>query len=312
MGKRRPDSTFTRRDLLRFAAAVGAALPLGVLGAPPAEAIRMRAIPSSGEGIPAMGLGTSRTFEVGAGAAERAEPREVMERFAAAGGRVVDSSPMYGSAETVVGDLAADLGVTDGLFFATKVWTDGREDGIRQMERSMARLRTGQIDLMQVHNLVDTETHLRTLRDWKEQGRVRYIGITHYHEGAHDDLTRWLKNERLDFVQLNYSIAEREAEDDLLPLAAERGVAVLVNRPFARGNLFRAVRGKPLPEWAGEFDCHSWAQYFLKYVLGHPAVTCPIPATSKPKHLVDNMQAAFGALPDAGQRRRMRDHLETL
>jgi diketogulonate reductase-like aldo/keto reductase len=311
MGTRhRSQSTFTRRDVLRLAAAAGAALPLRSLGA--GEAIRTRQIPSSGEAIPVIGLGTSGTFEVGADAAARAGPRAVLEQFVAAGGRVVDTSPMYGSAERVVGDLAAELGVANRIFYATKVWTEGREDGIEQMQRSMERLRAPQIDLMQVHNLVDTAAHLRTLREWKDQGKIRYIGITHYHEGAYDDLSQWLRNERLDFVQLNYSIAEREAEDELLPLAAERGVAVLVNRPFARGGLFRAVRGKPLPEWAAEFDCHSWAQFFLKYLLGNPAVTCPIPATSKPKHLADNMGAAFGALPDAAQRQRMVAHLESM
>ena len=212
---------------------------------------------------------------------------------------------MYGRSESVVGDLAAELHVRDQLFLATKVWTNGMDAGIRQMEQSFRRLRTQRIDLMQVHNLVDWRTHLTTLRRWKEQGKVRYLGITHYTESAHDDLAAVHEAEKLDFLQVNYSLAERGAEGRLLPLVAEQGVAVIVNRPFAQGQLFRKVRGRPLPPWAAEIGCATWAQFFLKFVIGHPAVTCVIPGTSKVRHLIDNMQAGFGPLPDAAMRRRM-------
>ena len=268
------------------------------------SAIR-RAIPASGELLPAIGLGTWQTFDVGGAESERAPLRDVMREFARLGGSVVDSSPMYGGAEGVVGDLATALDLRPKLFLATKVWTSGREAGIRQMNQSFARMRTERMDLMQVHNLLDWRTHLATLRDWKAQGKIRYIGVTHYTESAYDDLARVLETEPLDFVQLNYSIVEREAERRLLPLAQERRVAVLVNRPFSQGGLFREVRGKALPAWAAEFDCASWAQFFLKFIVSHPAVTCAIPATSKVKHLVDNMQAGVGRLPDSAARERM-------
>jgi diketogulonate reductase-like aldo/keto reductase len=229
----------------------------------------------------------------------------VLRRFVDLGGRVVDSSPMYGAAESVVGDLAADLGVRERLWVATKVWTSGRAAGIAQMERSLQRLRGPRVDLMQVHNLVDWRTHLATLRAWKDAGRVRYIGVTHYTASAYDELERILRAEALDFVQLNYSVVEREAERRLLPLARDRRVAVLVNRPFAEGALFARVRGRPLPAWAADVDCASWAQLFLKWIVAHPAVTCVIPATSRPPHLEDNMQAGAGRLPDAAARDRI-------
>jgi diketogulonate reductase-like aldo/keto reductase len=226
-----------------------------------------------------------------------------------AGGTVVDSSPMYGQAETVVGDLAAELNLHPSLFVATKVWTQGREAGVAQMERSRQRLRVARLDLLQVHNLVDWPTHLRTLRDWKAAGRVRYLGVTHYTASAYGELERIMRSEPLDFVQLNYSLAEPEAEHRLLPLAGERGIAVLVNRPYAEGALFRHVRGRPLPPWAAELGCQSWGQFFLKWILAHPAVTCVIPATSKPEHLADNMAAGTGVLPDPATRARMAAHL---
>ena len=231
--------------------------------------------------------------------------REVLRRFVALGGTVIDSSPMYGESETVVGDLAGETGVNKSLFLATKVWTSGREAGIRQMETSLKRLRTPKLDLMQVHNLVDWQTHLKTLRGWKEQGRVRYLGITHYTESAYADLERVMRAEKPEFVQLNYSIVSRTAEQRLLPLARELGIAVLVNRPFEKSGLFGKVRGRELPPWAAEFDCASWAQFFLKFILAHPVVTCAIPATSKVKHLEDNMQAGLGRLPDAATREKM-------
>ncbi len=277
----------------------------GPAGAGVAPSPLERPIPSSGEKIPAVGLGTWRTFDVGASATERAPLKDVLQRFAELGGRVVDSSPMYGAAESVVGDLATDLAITDTLFLATKVWTSGRDTGVAQMEQSLRRLRRQRLDLMQIHNLLDWRTHLRTLREWKAAGRVRYVGVTHYTSSAYDELERVLRGEPLDFVQVNYSLGEREAERRILPLARDRGVAVLANRPFSEGGLFQRVRGRALPEWATALDCESWAQFFLKWILAHSAVTCVIPATSRPQHLVDNMKAGTGNLPDAATRERM-------
>jgi len=244
-------------------------------------------------------------FDVGASRAERDPLGEVLKRFVALGGRVIDSSPMYGAAESVAGDLAADLAINDTLFVATKVWTSGREAGIAQMEHSLARLRRRRLDLMQIHNLLDWRTHLPTLRDWKQAGRIRYLGVTHYTASAYDELERVLRGEPLDFVQVNYSLGEREAERRILPLARDRGVAVLVNRPFSEGGLFQRIRGQALPPWAAAIGCESWAQFFLKWILAHPAVTCVIPATSRPEHLVDNMKAGAGPLPDGATRERM-------
>ena len=298
--------TLTRRKLLKLLLGSGAGVALGSFpSAAQSKKQLMRAIPKSGERIPAMGLGTSGNFEVGEGGDVRAPVKEVLRLFTEMGGRLIDTSPMYSTAETVVGDLAVELDVLKDLFIATKVWTYGRVEGIRQMETSMDRLRTKRIDLMQVHNLKEWQTHLTTLRAWKGEGRIRYLGVTHYRVDAYDRISRLIKSEKLDFVQFNYSIVTREAENRLLPLAADKGTAVLINRAFEDGALFRRVRGKPLPTWAAEFDCHSWAQFFLKYVLAHPAVTCVIPATGKPKHLVDNMGAGIGRLPNAKTRRRM-------
>ena len=291
----------TRRMALRLLAAAAVAPSR----AASAEPLRERPIPSSGEMLPVIGLGTWRTFDVGAGAAERAPLKEVIGAFVALGGRVVDSSPMYGAAEAVVGDLAGELGVADKLFFATKVWASGREAGLAQMEQSFRRLRARRLDLMQIHNLLDWRAQLRTLRDWKAAGRLRYIGVTHYTAGAHDELERVLRAEPLDFVQVNYSAGEREAEQRILPLARDRGIAVLVNRPFTEGALFQRVRGQSLPAWAADFGAESWAQLFLKWILAHPAVTCAIPATSRREHLQDNMKAGIGALPDAAARERL-------
>ena len=292
----------TRRMALRLLAAAAVAAPIRTASADPLLA---RPIPSSGEMLPVLGVGTWRTFDVGAGPAERAPLKEVLGAFVALGGRAVDSSPMYGAAEAVVGDLAGELGVADKLFLATKVWASGREAGLAQMEQSFRRLRARRLDLMQIHNLLDWRTQLRTLRDWKAAGRLRYIGVTHYTEGAYDELERVLRAEPLDFVQVNYSAGEREAEQRILPLARDRGVAVLVNRPFTEGALFQRVRGRSLPAWAAEFGAESWAQLFLKWILAHPAVTCAIPATSRREHLQDNMKAGIGALPDAAARERL-------
>lgn len=256
------------------------------------------------EPLPRIGLGTWQTFDVGPSDAERKPLREVLAEFVKLGGRVVDSSPMYGRSEDVLGDLSVETGVRDKLFVATKIWTSGRAAGIRQMEESERKLR-GRVDLMQVHNLLDVDTHLTTLREWKREGRIRYLGITHYTSGAYADLERIIDRGGIDFVQLNYSLAEREAERRILPHALSKGVAVLVNRPFGGGSLFREVRNKPLPSFAAEIGCSSWAELFLEFVIAHPAVTCAIPATSKVEHLRQNMRAGSGVMPDAEMRKRI-------
>jgi diketogulonate reductase-like aldo/keto reductase len=277
-----------------------------------AASVIRRPLPRGGDSLPVIGLGTWQTFDASASPAAREPLKNVLRAFVRLGGKVVDSSPMYGKSESVVGDLAAELGLQNQLFLATKVWTSGRDSGIRQMEESFRRLRTERVDLMQVHNLVDWRTHLATLRRWKEQGKIRYIGVTHYTAGAYDQLAAVLEKEDLDFVQLNYSVAERDAERRLLPLAAEKRIGVVVNRPFAEGGLFSKVRGKPLPPWAAQIGCASWAQFLLKFVVSHPAVTCAIPATSKVQHLTDNMQAGVEPFPDAGMRERMARYVAEL
>jgi len=267
-----------------------------------APAMITRPIPSSGEAMPVVGLGTWSVFDVGGDAAERAPLKEVVRRLVDAGGRMIDTSPMYARAEAVTGDLVAELGVRPRAFFATKVWTSGKEQGIAQMRRSAERLRTEIIDLIQIHNLQDWRTHLATLRQMKAAGQVRYIGITHYTTSSLPELARILTSEPgIDFVQFGYSLATRDAETRLLPVAASRGVATIVNQPFETGDMFRRVHGKPVPEWAAEFDCTSWAQLFLKYILAEPAVTAVIPATANPEHMADDLKAGFGRLPDAQQ-----------
>ncbi len=265
-----------------------------------AEPILLRPIPSTGEQIPAIGLGSWQTFDV----AEIAPITGVLKRFLELGGRVIDSSPMYGKSEEAIGKMLAAIAPKERPFLATKVWTEGKDDGIAQMKRSITRLGSpAKLDLMQIHNLVDWKTHLATLRAWKDAGTIRYIGITHYASSAFDDLERIMKTEKLDFVQLPYSVASRGVEKRLLPLAAEKGIAVLVMQPFSSGNLFTQVKGKALPPVAAELGCTSWGQLFLKFLLGHPAVTCPIPATSKVKHVEDNLGAMRGPVPDAAQRK---------
>lgn len=258
-----------------------------------------RPIPSTREALPLIGCGTWIGFDVSPGSPEHQRLPGVLDALFAAGGKLIDSSPMYGRAEAVTGDLLAARGQRDQAFLATKVWTSGREAGIAQMEQSFQRLRTARIDLLQVHNLVDWRTHLATLRDWKAQGRVRYIGITHYTASAYAEVEAVLRAEPLDFLQINYSADARQAEERLLPLAAERGVAVIANMPFGGGGLLRRLRAQPLPGWANEIGCASWAQLLLKFVLSHPAVTCTIPGTSRPEHMADNAAAAAGAFPDA-------------
>ena len=275
-------------------------------------ALMTRAIPATGETLPVIGLGTWQVFDVGGAAAARAPLHGVLRAFFAGGGRLIDSSPMYGTSESVVGDLAAELGLLGKLFIATKVWTSGREAGIRQMETSFKRLRVERMDLMQIHNLVDAAVHTKTLLDWKAKARVRFIGITHYTSSAHAEVEKWLKTGPYDFLQINYSLAERESERRLLPLCKDRNVAVITNRPFAEGAMFRRVRGKPLPAWAAEFGAASWAQFFLKWIVAHPAVTCAIPGTGKPEHITDNVAAGFGALPDEKMRQRMAGYFDSL
>jgi aryl-alcohol dehydrogenase-like predicted oxidoreductase len=304
--------SISRRNVLKLLA--GGPLALRMNDSRAADLLR-RPIPASGELLPAVGLGTWQVFDIAGQAGELGQARAALARFAALGGTVVDSSPMYGTSESVLGDLASGLGIHKRLFLATKVWTSGRDAGIRQMEQSIARMRValkGPLDLMQVHNLVDANTHLATLRDWKAAGRVRYVGVTHYHEGAYAELERALRLDGIDFVQLNYSLAERAADKRLLGLAAERRIAVIINRPFAEGALFTRVAGKPLPGWSAEFGCASWAQFFLKWILAHPAVTCAIPGTRNVKHIDDNLGAATGPLPDAATRRKMAAHIDSL
>lgn len=304
----------TRREAARLigASAVGLALPISARATSESSTMLTRTIPSLGEKLPVIGLGTWRAFDVDLTTDNRRQLEEVLSLFVKLSGRVIDSSPMYGRAEEVIGELTAALGIRDKLFLATKVWTHGKENGIKSMEHSMSLLRTKRIDLMQVHNLLDVHTHLATLREWKEQGRIRYLGITHYEAGAFPDVEKIMRSEKLDFVQINYSLMERDAEARVLPLAQERGVAVIVNRPFGAGDLFDKVRSKPLPDWATEFDCRSWAQFFLKWIVAHPAVTCAIPATDKPGHLEDNMQGGVGRLPDENTRRRMVELVSSL
>ena len=264
-------------------------------------------IPSTGETVPVIGCGTWQTFDVGSGSGARAPLREVLKLLER---NIVDSSPMYGSSESVAGDLIAELGMREKLFIATKVWTSGRDAGIRQMETSFKRLRVRQMDLMQVHNLVDVETHTKTLKEWKAQKRVRYIGITHYTSSAYAEVERTLKTGQYDFLQINYSLGERESEKRLLRIAEDLRVAVIANRPFAEGALFRRVKGKALPPWAAELGIASWAQYFLKWIVSHRAVTCAIPGTGNPKHMQDNLGAGAGKLPDEKERRKMTEFFD--
>lgn len=287
-----------RRQVMGMLGAAAAGLTTSVSQAADAPMLA-RKIPSSGELLPVVGMGTWQTFDAGDDKVRRAQLEQLLGEFAALGGAVIDSSPMYGSSEEVAGALAHKLQLRPRLFIATKVWTQGRAAGIAQMNDSMAKLQARPIDLMQVHNLVAVDTHLATLRDWKRDGIVRHVGVTHYTASAHDAVARIVASQPLDFIQINYSAGEREAEQRLLPLARERGVAVIANRPFAGGDVLRRLRGVALPPWAADIDCRSWAQVLLKYVLSHPAITCAIPATTKLEHLRDNMQAGHGRMPDA-------------
>jgi len=295
-----------------LAAASASAVAPGALGAADARPMATRKVPSSGEEIPVIGMGSADTFNVGEDAASRAPLRDVLRGLADGGGSVVDTSPMYGRAETVIGDLTDALGLRSRLWLATKVWTRGRDSGARQIEESFARLRTNRLELLQVHNLLDWREHVPTIRKLQESGRVRYMGVTHYRADAHAELERVLGEQRFDWVQVNYSLAEPEAAERLLPFCAERGIAVMVNRPFADGALFARVRDRSLPSWAAEIGCETWGQFFLRFVISHPAVTCVIPATSKARHVADNCAAGRLPLPDRGQRERMRAYWQSL
>jgi aryl-alcohol dehydrogenase-like predicted oxidoreductase len=299
---------FTRRDILKL----GAGAAAGALAAPARSAGELvtHAIPSSGERLPVIGIGTNR-YRTGS-EAEIAPLRETLKTFVGAGGKVIDTAPMYGSSEVVLGQLISALGIRNELFLATKVYASGRESGAEEMNDSFKRLQTDHIDLIQVHNLSDTATQLAAMREGKQAGRYRYVGVTTSQDAQYEDMETVLKSETLDFVQVDYSIDNRTAAERILPLALERRVAVLVNLPFGRARLFSAVRGKPLPGWAAEFECASWAQFFLKYVVSHPAVTVAIPGTRRPEHVLDNLGAARGRLPDAAQRKKMEQFFETL
>ena len=262
-------------------------------------------IPVSGEQLPVIGLGTWQAFDVGGQPDQHAARADVLEAFVDLGGMLIDSSPMYGTSEQVIGQLAQELSVQSRLFIATKVWTTGREAGIAQMRDSMRKLRVEAVDLMQVHNLVDVNTHLDTLDDWREQKLIRYTGVTHYTAAGAEELARLLDRRRVDFVQINYSVAQREAEKRLLPRAESMGIAVIANLPLGGGKLLRRLRNKPVPPWAAEIGCTTWSQLLLKFVVSHPAITCAIPATSNPLHLRDNMRAGLGVMPDERMRSRI-------
>jgi aryl-alcohol dehydrogenase-like predicted oxidoreductase len=287
-------------------AAAGAVRSASAAQRAPGSALLTRRIPSTGESLPVIGLGTSGPFEVGAAPADRAGPQEVLDTFFGAGATLIDTSPMYTTAEAVLGDLLTPT-MQRQAFIATKVWTRGGAEGIAQMMRSMQLMKRENVELMQVHNLLDLDAHLGTLRDWKRAGRIRYLGITHYTVASHTDLANVIKREKPDFVQFNYSASTPDAENTLLPLCADLGVATLINRAFDDGKLFERLRGRPLPPFAADIDCTSWGQVLLKYVISHPAVTCVIPATGKRRNMLDNLAAGRGRLPDAKQRQAIVD-----
>lgn len=301
-----------RRTVLKLLAAAAGSSVFPALADDVDALVMRRKIPSSGEMLPVVGLGTSRVFDVDERSESRSPLIEVLRHLVAQGGSVIDTSPMYGRAEQVAGELVGQAGLHDRIFMATKVWTRGREAGIEQMDESFRLLGVETMDLMQIHNLMDWQTHIETLRAWKEEGRIRYTGITHYRTDAFDALEELMRGQLLDFVQLNYSILTPDAEERLLPLAADRGIAILVNRPYERGAVFAKVSGQQVPEWAAERGISTWGQFFLKWVLSNPAVTCVIPGTSKPHHMLDNLAAGTGYMPDDAFRQRMQTFIAGL
>ncbi|MEA3092067.1 MAG: hypothetical protein QOJ04_3409 [Caballeronia sp.] len=301
-----------RRILLAAASALLPLRPPSSFGQTPAPAVpppsahmNTRPVPSTGEALPVVGCGTWRTFDVGDNAQAQAALADVLRILFDNGGSVIDSSPMYGSSEAVAGAVLTRIGGHRRAFVATKVWTEGRDAGIAQMDESMRRLQQPRIDLMQVHNLLDWRTQLATLREWKAQGRIRYLGITHYTSGAFADVEAVMRSETIDFVQINYAADDRSAEERLLPLARERGIGVIVNQPFGGGGLLGKLKGQPVPEWSREIGCTTWAQLLLKFVLAHPAVTCVIPGTGRPEYMRDNVRAGFGSYPDQSMQQRI-------
>ncbi len=306
---------YNRRTVLKAGLALGAsalASPRELLAqAPP---LIQKKIPSTGESIPIIGLGTARRYEEIKTDAEKVPLRETIRRFQELGGKVIDSSPSYGTAEAVVGELVDGLKVRDSLFLATKVSLRkvGREGGIAQIEESFKKFRTRRIDLIAVHNLLDTDTQLRNLRELKQAGRIRYVGITTSFDNQYGEFERTMRRETLDFIQVDYALDNRDAGERIIPLAGDRGMAVMINLPFGRGRLFNAVQGKKLPEWAAEIDCASWAQFFLKYIVSHPAVTCAVPGMARPEYVIDNLGAARGRLPDAAMRKRMEQFIDNV
>lgn len=305
--------SYSRRQFLQILMMLGS----GVLFRSSAASIQnkqhTRIIPGSGEHIPAVGLGSWLTFGIDVDDENDMRQREkIMREFLKRGGGMLDSSPMYGTAQEVIGKCLKRIGHHEGLFSATKVWVTGKRNGILQMERSRLLWALERLDLMQVHNLLDWEVHLPTLYNMKDNGMVRYVGVTTSHGRRHDELIEIMKREKLDFVQFTYNMLDREAEDYLLPLAREKGIAVIINRPFQRGGLFNHVGNHPLPEWASEIDCANWAQFFLKFIISHPSVTCAIPATSRVDHLIENMEAAYGRLPDQHMRTEMLRYLHSI
>jgi len=299
---------WNRRKVLATAAAMGI---LPSVGFTEERHMISRPIPSSGEQLPAIGLGTYSVFDISSTAEDIAIPQAIVDLLLGEGGSVIDTSPMYNRSEKVIGNVIAAGSPRDAMFIATKVWTNGRDAGIEQMNRSAQLMNTDVIDLMQVHNLRDTDIHMKTIRDWQQSGRIRYNGLTHYTESAFNRLETAMRKHKPDFIQINYSLGEPEADERILPLAHDMGIAVLINRPYQSGRLFRAVSGKSLPEWATEFAA-SWGQFFLKFIISHPAVTCVIPATSKPHHMSDNLEAGFGPLPDDAMRQRMIAYMASL
>ncbi|WP_190808895.1 aldo/keto reductase [Flagellimonas sp. S3867] len=307
-------TTFNRREVLKLSIMGGLGLSLNPIpnSLMALEKIHTRNIPSTGEPLPIIGLGTWQTFDVGNSIEKRKLLSKVLAEMNRFGGSVIDSSPMYASSEKVVGDLTSNLVFQNQLFYATKVWTSGKQAGIRQMEASMRKMQRRKLDLMQIHNLVDWKTHVKTLKTWKEEGKIKYWGITHYVNSAHGSLEKIIKSEGPDFVQFNYSIRSRHAEDSLFNTAKKYDVATLVNQPYESGSLFRRVKGKSLPPWAQENDINSWGQYFLKFILSNKNVTCVIPGTSKPHHMIDNMKAGLGKMPDQKLRNQMASYLNSI